>query len=227
MIKIVVLGSGSAGNATYIEIDGRKFLVDCGFTKPATKKRLATIGRTVEEIEGVIISHNHGDHTSPWLVRDNMIITDLSRTPFQAFELSHDAPCLGFTATDKDGNKVAIVSDTGCVSEEAMGHLFSCAVILIECNYDVDKLALGKYPVDRMERIAASDGHLRNECAAEVVECVAWDGLKYVLCLHLSSSNNHPDLARFCMESVLVGLGVKAEVIISEQKKPTRMISIL
>lgn len=227
MIKLVVLGSGSDGNATYIDIDGKKYLVDCGFTKPATKKRLATFGRTIEELEGVIISHNHKDHTSPWLVRDNMIITDLECTPFKDFDLSHDAPCKGYTATDKDGNKVGIVSDTGIIPEEAIGHLFDCAVILIETNYDVDKLAVGKYPIELLERIASEQGHCRNECAAELVECVAWDGLKYVVCMHLSKSNNHPDLARFCMESVLIGVGVNAEVIVSEQKTPTRMITIL
>lgn len=227
MIKLVVLGSGSSGNATYIDIDGKKYLVDCGFTKIQTKKRLATIGRTIEELEGVIISHDHKDHTSPWLVRDNMIITDLERTPFKAFDLSHDAPCKGYTATDKDGNKVGIVSDTGVIPEEAIGHLFDCAVILVETNYDVDMLAVGKYQVELLERIASGDGHLRNECAAELAGCVAWAGLQVVVCMHLSRSNNHPDMARFCMESVLVGLGVKAEVIVSEQKTPTRMITIL
>lgn len=227
MIKLVVLGSGSDGNATYIDIDGKKYLVDCGFTKPATKKRLATFGRTIEELEGVIISHDHKDHVSPWLVRDNMIITDLTGTPFKSFSLSHDAACLGYTATDKDGNKVGIVSDTGVIPEEAVGELFDCAILLCETNYDVDMLARGKYPIELLERIASEQGHCRNECAAELVEMVVCDKLKYVVCMHLSRSNNHPDLARFCMESVLRGAGSKAEVLVSEQKTPTRMVSIL
>lgn len=227
MIKLVVLGSGSKGNATYIDIDDHKYLVDCGFTKPAIKKRLALIGKTIEELDGVIISHNHGDHISPWLTHDDMIINDLSNTPFKSFDLSHDAPCRGFTATDKDNNKIAIVSDTGCVPEETMSNLFDCAAILIECNYDVEMLAFGKYTLDRIDRIASSEGHLRNECAAEVIECVVWNGLKHVVCVHLSQSNNHPDLARFCIESALQKAGVQADVIVSEQAKPTRMISIL
>jgi phosphoribosyl 1,2-cyclic phosphodiesterase len=223
MIKIVVLGSGSSGNATYIDIDGRRFLVDCGFTKPATTKRLATFGRTIEDIEGVLVSHDHKDHTSPWIVRDGLLIKDTAGTPFTTFELSHDEPCVGYTAKDKDGNKIAIISDTGCVQEEAIKHLFGCSVILIETNYDVFMLAQSSYPVERMERIVSEDGHLRSECAAEVVEMVACEKLKYIVCMHLSSSNNHPDLVRFCMNSI----GTKAEVVISEQKKPSRMITIL
>jgi len=223
VIKLVVLGSGSDGNATYVDIDGRRFLIDCGFTRIATTKRLATFGRTIEDIEGVLISHDHKDHVSPWLAKEHLIITDLANTPFTAFNLSHDAHCVGYTATDKDGNKIAIVSDTGCVPEEAVAHLFDCAVILVETNYDVDMLARGKYPTELLERIASHDGHLRNECAAELVEAVACSKLKYIICMHLSKSNNHPDLVRFCMNSI----GTGAEVIVSEQKTPTRMVTIL
>lgn len=225
MIKLAVLGSGSAGNSTFIDIDGRKFLIDCGFTKIQTKKRLSTIGRTIEELEGVLVSHDHKDHTSPWLVKENKIITELAGTPFESFQLSHDAPCLGYTAVDKAGNKVGVVSDTGCIPEEAIGHLFGCAVLLVETNYDVDMLAVGKYPTELLERIASEEGHCRNECAAELVECVAWDGLKYVVGMHLSRSNNHPDLVQFCLKTAVHGTG--AEVLVSEQKTPTRMITIL
>lgn len=225
MIKLSVLGSGSGGNATYIDIDGRKYLIDCGFTKIQTKKRLALIGRTIDEMEGVIVSHDHKDHTSPWLIKENMIITELDGTPFESFQLSHDAPCLGYTAIDKDGHKVGIVSDTGCIPEEAIGKLFDCAVLLVECNYDVDMLSVGKYPIDLLERIASEEGHCRNECAAELVEVVAWPGLKYVVGMHLSRSNNHPDLVRFCLSSAVHWLEC-AEVIVSEQKTPTKMITI-
>ena len=223
MLKIVVLGSGSTANATYIEVDGRRWLIDCGFTKPATKKRLATFGRTIEDIEGILVSHDHKDHTSPWIVRENRVIRDLPGTPFTSFELSHDTPCLGFTAVDKAGNKVGIVSDTGCIPEEAVGHLFGCCVLLVETNNDIDLLAVGKYPTELLERIASEKGHLRNECAAELVEMVACEKLQYIVCLHLSAANNHPDLVRFCINSI----GTGAEVIITDQKQPSRMVTIL
>ena len=225
MIKLVVLGSGSVGNATYIDIDGKKYLVDCGFTKPATKKRLATFGRTIEELEGVIISHDHNDHTSPWLVRDNMIITDLTGTPFKSFALSHDAACLGYTATDKDGNKVGIVSDTGVIPEEAVGELFDCAVLLVETNYLIELLVNSPYSIDMQERITSCVGHLRVECAAELVEMVVCDKLKYVVGIHLSKVNNQPELARFCLNTSTHGTG--AEVIISQQDKPTKMMVVM
>lgn len=225
LIKLSVLGSGSAGNSTFIDIDGRKYLIDCGFTKIQTKKRLESIGRSIEEIEGVLVSHDHKDHTSPWLIKDNMIITELAGTPFDSFQLSHDAPCLGYTAIDKDGNKVGIVSDTGCIPEEAIGKLFDCAVLLVETNYSIELLVESPYSTDMQERIASNVGHLRSECAAELVEMVAWDGLRYVIGIHLSKTNNHPDLVRFCLTTA--AHGTYAEVIISQQHEPTKMMVVM
>jgi len=224
MIKIVVLGSGSKGNSTYIDVDGKKILLDCGFTKIATKKRLATIGRVVEDIEGVFVTHDHKDHCSPWIFKENLVIDNLEEYPFiSRFLLSHDSECFGYTVQDKAGNKVALLTDTGCIPEEVIPHLYGCSAILIETNYDVDMLVDAPYPTELLERIASNEGHLRNECAAELIELVACEKLQYIVGLHLSSNNNHPDLIRFCMDSIKTG----AEVIISEQKKPSKMITLM
>ena len=227
MIKIVVLGSGSKGNSTYIDIDGRKFLIDCGFTRIATKKRLATIGRTIEEVEGVLVSHDHKDHTSPWLIKENMIIPDSATTPFRTFRLSHDAECTGYTATDKDGNKVGFISDTGCIPEEAIKHLFDCSIILVETNYSIDMLIETPYPIELQERIASETGHLRDECAGELVEMVAWEGLKFVVGMHLSSKAINETLARFELESAVREKAPNCEVIISTQGTPTKIMVVL
>ena len=224
MIKLVVLGSGSKGNSIYFDVDGFRFLVDCGFTKIATKKRLATFGRVVEDIKAVFVTHYHGDHVSPWIVKAELIEEDLGKHPFiTVFDLSHDSPCVGYTIKDKSGNKVAIIPDTGCIPEMAIAHLFDCSAILIETNYDIETLVVAKYPFELLERIASDHGHLRNECAAELVETVACEKLQYLVGLHLSSNNNHPDLVRFCLSSA----GTGAEVIVADQKIPTKMITII
>lgn len=239
MMKICVLGSGSKGNATYIDIDGTKILVDCGFSKKEVNKRLATIGRSIDDIQHIFITHNHGDHLAPWLVKsgDSRVrsiccapyIHSYSKNAFKVekFLLSHDSESHGYTFTNKQGQKVAILMDTGCVPEEVLPHLFDCSAILIETNYDVDMLAVGKYPIELLERIASDHGHLRSECAAEVIEMVAGPKLQYVCCMHLSSSNNHPDLARFCIDSVLQGEDFRPEVIVSDQRKPTKLMVVM
>jgi phosphoribosyl 1,2-cyclic phosphodiesterase len=234
MIKIVVLGSSSKGNAIYFNVDGHQFLIDCGFTKKETTKRLALIGKEIKDIERVFVTHDHGDHCAPWIVKEGLkVITGselvvyerlFDTTKIVSFPLSHDGEnSVGYVIKDREGHKVAVLNDTGCILEEVIPYLFDCSAIMIETNYDVEMLAVGKYPTDLLERIASDHGHLRNECAAEAVEVVAWPGLQYIVCLHLSASNNHPDLARFCMESLQTG----AEVIVAEQQKPSKLMVIL
>lgn len=223
MIKFSVLGSGSRGNATYFDVDGTRFLIDCGFTKPMTSKRLASIGRSVEDIQMVFFTHDHGDHRSPWVISEGLAVDDGEFFPFiTSFPLSHDTDCVGYIVEDSDGNRVALITDTGCVPDEVVPLLFDCNAILIEMNYDVDMLAMGKYTVERLERVASSIGHLRNECAAELVEGVASDRLEYLVALHLSEAHNNPTMVQYCLDSLETG----ADVVISQQNHATPLMAI-
>src|ERR1039457_2878863 len=62
-MRITILGSGSAGNCTLIETDTTKLLVDAGLSGRQISQRLALISRNLEEITGVILTHEHSDHT--------------------------------------------------------------------------------------------------------------------------------------------------------------------
>ena len=117
--------------------------------------------------------------------------------------------------------------DTGCVTEEVISHLFDCSVIMIETNYSIEMLIDSPYPTELQERIASDHGHLRDQCAAEVVGMVAWPGLEYVVAMHLSSNCINPTLARFELNSAIRDIVPRCEVVVSDQKKPTRMMVIL
>lgn len=62
MLKFSVLGSGSSGNASFVEGDNASVLVDCGFSYANLKRRIESIGRSLDEIEAVFITHEHTDH---------------------------------------------------------------------------------------------------------------------------------------------------------------------
>lgn len=62
MLSFSVLGSGSSGNATFIQGAYTSILLDCGFSLPQIKKRLESIGKDIEEIEAIFITHEHVDH---------------------------------------------------------------------------------------------------------------------------------------------------------------------
>ena len=61
-MKITVLASGSGGNTTYLETENTKILIDCGISYRQITQRLATKELSLENIDGVLITHEHTDH---------------------------------------------------------------------------------------------------------------------------------------------------------------------
>ena len=61
-LSITHLGSGSRGNSTLIESEDTKILIDNGFSGRQLEKRLSVMELTPQNIDGIIISHHHGDH---------------------------------------------------------------------------------------------------------------------------------------------------------------------
>lgn len=63
-MKIVVLASGSLGNATYVIGEDAKILIDAGISKRQIENRLNTVGINAFEADAILITHEHCDHTS-------------------------------------------------------------------------------------------------------------------------------------------------------------------
>jgi phosphoribosyl 1,2-cyclic phosphodiesterase len=61
-MKFTVLGSGSTGNAVLIRAGETRVLVDAGLSARETVRRLALVGEDATKLDGVIITHEHGDH---------------------------------------------------------------------------------------------------------------------------------------------------------------------
>jgi phosphoribosyl 1,2-cyclic phosphodiesterase len=60
-----VLGSGSGGNASLLELDGAGLLVDIGLGPRQLASRLRAVGFGWESIRGVVLTHTHSDHWNP------------------------------------------------------------------------------------------------------------------------------------------------------------------
>jgi phosphoribosyl 1,2-cyclic phosphodiesterase len=61
-VCLTILGSGSAGNCVYLETDQARVLIDAGFSSRQIRKRLASIGRTPENLTAILVTHEHSDH---------------------------------------------------------------------------------------------------------------------------------------------------------------------
>lgn len=56
------LASGSKGNSIFFGSDQTKILIDAGLSARALRMRLAEINISLEEIDAILITHEHGDH---------------------------------------------------------------------------------------------------------------------------------------------------------------------
>ena len=63
MLSLTVLGSGSSGNCAVIRTDRTCLLLDAGLSARRTVQRLEAVGLKVEDLDGILLTHEHGDHT--------------------------------------------------------------------------------------------------------------------------------------------------------------------
>lgn len=110
-MRFASLGSGSAGNGLIIEQSSTRLLLDCGFGLKDTLHRLARLGLQADDIAGILVTHEHDDHTSGvfklankyripvWLTYGTYVMSQKLIPKDQGFELhvidSHQAFNIG------------------------------------------------------------------------------------------------------------------------------------
>jgi phosphoribosyl 1,2-cyclic phosphodiesterase len=227
-VEVLVLASGSSGNAALITAGETSLLVDAGISALALRTRLAEFGRRVEEITAILLTHEHSDHVKGLEVL-------LKRTPLPVFatagtwsqlrvhaasggellsgrELrlggltvhpvatSHDACEPVAMAISDGGLRLGLCTDTGVFTTLLAQRFAGCDVLLIEANHDADMLRHGPYPWPLKQRIASRHGHLANHQTAEALDHLGLDHTRAVVALHLSEHNNQPSLVREVLE---------------------------
>ena len=63
-MRFASLGSGSEGNALLVAVGQTRVLMDCGFGLQDTVMRLERLGVSAEQLNGIVVTHEHGDHIS-------------------------------------------------------------------------------------------------------------------------------------------------------------------
>jgi phosphoribosyl 1,2-cyclic phosphodiesterase len=66
LLRFASLGSGSSGNCLVVEsgdlLGATRVLIDCGLKLRDTERRLARLGLAPADINGILVTHEHGDH---------------------------------------------------------------------------------------------------------------------------------------------------------------------
>ncbi|MBP9524410.1 MAG: MBL fold metallo-hydrolase [Ottowia sp.] len=249
MLRFRSLASGSSGNATLIEgSDGlhrTRVLVDCGLGLRQLIARLAVEGIGPADLDGIFITHEHGDHIgcAPMLVARygvplwtsagtaqyaafaglesalNLVrdgqVFAIGGLQLHPFTVPHDAR-EPLQLRCTDGDRVlGLMTDIGHVTGHALAALAGCHALVLESNHDVELLAQSRYPDFLKRRVGGQHGHLSNVQAAAALGALHHDRLNTVVAAHLSERNNRPELVTRAFAAVL-GCG-EADVLLAER----------
>jgi phosphoribosyl 1,2-cyclic phosphodiesterase len=229
-MRFCSLGSGSGGNATVVEArDGStstRLLIDCGFSLRELKRRLGRACLGVDDLDGVFLTHEHGDHVgcAVALARRHGVPLWMSAGTWQAigapdlgpllhvaqdgamlsigdlavlpFAVPHDAAEPLQLRLSDGARRLGVLTDAGSTPPSLGALLAGCDAVLIECNHDTELLGLCGYPAFLQRRIGGALGHLSNRLAAELLARCMHGALRHVVAAHLSVRSNRPALAR-------------------------------
>ncbi len=63
MLELAVLGSGSSGNSALLCLGDTRILIDAGLSARQLCVRLESLGVDPDSLSGILLTHEHGDHT--------------------------------------------------------------------------------------------------------------------------------------------------------------------
>ncbi|WP_461201444.1 MBL fold metallo-hydrolase [Anoxybacillus sp. TBDG-1] len=148
----------------------------------------------------------------------------------ESFGVSHDAAEPMFYVFHHEGKKLALITDTGYVSERMKGIIRQADVFVFESNHDVEMLRMGKYPWNIKRRILSDIGHVSNEDAGLALADVIGDQTKRIYLAHLSQDNNMKELARMTVTQVLerkgMIIGEFFQLYDTDPARPTALVSV-
>jgi phosphoribosyl 1,2-cyclic phosphodiesterase len=231
-MRFASLGSGSRGNATLVAAGSTMVMVDCGFSRRETERRMARLGCTPAQLAAILVTHEHGDHlrgvcalarhyeVPVWLssgtrlmLRDEVLpelrcfdamgAVALGDLEVHPFTVPHDAREPCQFVFGDGKHRFGLLTDTGRITAHIRDCLDGCDALMLECNHDPDMLAEGPYSDSLKARVGGPLGHLSNVQAACLLGQIDGSRLRHVVAAHLSEKNNHPELARSALAGAL------------------------
>jgi phosphoribosyl 1,2-cyclic phosphodiesterase len=251
-MKICVLSSGSKGNSSLIITDKTKVLIDDGMQLPYIEDSLKELNMTVNDLDGILITHEHDDHIKglrkliskydPLLYVDTKLYEVLNKSlkdfryelyddnlligdlKINVMKMSHDSViCNGFIIKENK-KELVYITDTGYINRKYIELTSNKDMYVIESNHDEEMLENGPYPYFLKQRVISDRGHLSNMQTSKYLKKVIGDKTKKIIFIHLSETNNTP-------EKVVETFNKYNEfnndkIIISKQNEPTEVIEV-
>jgi len=148
----------------------------------------------------------------------------------ESFAVSHDAADPMFYTFHQSDRKLAIITDTGYVSDRMKGFIRGADSFVFESNHDVSMLQMSRYPWSIKRRILSDVGHVSNEDAAVAISSVVEEKETRIYLSHLSKDNNMKDLARMSVKQTLETCGIITGEYVhlydTDAEKPTELVTV-
>ena len=252
-LKIVSLASGSKGNCALIFSDKTAILCDAGIPITRIKERLCSVGFSLEDISGVVVTHEHSDHicaisrltrnvplyahplTAKAIYDKQGGLLNYKRVDFYEngfyigdievvpFRISHDATYPLGYTFRCGDSKISIATDMGVVSNNVFQNIKDSQIVLLESNYDEEMLRTGPYCAQLKARILSNKGHMSNVMAGELALRLVEGPLQTLILGHLSETNNMPGLALDNMKGCLGEKYEKIRVVVALQHEKSEI----
>lgn len=215
MIRYVMVSSSSRGNAAFIYSDTTLIQVDMGVTLSALKKAISLTPYHLEDIQALLITHEHSDHIKglslvgysrlqiptfagkgtlkePTHIVEEETSFEIGDFTIIPIRTSHDAEHpLGFIFI-QGNEKLVYMTDTGYIPEESLPYMENANFYIVESNHDLKMLKESSRPMVLKRRIHSKHGHLSNEESANYFVELVGVKTKEITLAHLSLECNTP-----------------------------------
>lgn len=214
-MKLIILGSSSKGNCYLLDNGKECMMIECGVSFKDVQK---AVNFDISRIQGVLVSHEHGDHakhvqkcisaripcymsqgTKEALKLDecNLVhalkeldVCKIGSFRVQPFATQHDArEPFGFLIFHPECGKVLFATDTHYLRYTFPG----LNNILIECNYRQDILDAnvdaGKLPMAL--RLRTMKSHCSFDTCREILMANDLSKVNNIVLIHLSDGNSN------------------------------------
>ena len=165
-MRVCSLASSSKGNCNIVYTDTEILLVDMGITLKDLEEKFARLKLDAKNIVGVLITHEHSDHTKGILslVRkynvpiychydavdgvicktkiSSLCVSRFADAEFKigSFKVSCFKVCHDVCCVGfnivENGNKISIVTDLGHTTKEIVERLYDSRLVILEANHD-------------------------------------------------------------------------------------------
>jgi len=230
-IQFCSLGSGSKGNSTLISFDETIILIDCGFSLKETCRRLALKGLAPEQISAILVTHEHADHITGVAglsskysipvfinkgtslhsrcasIKNQQIFNSHCSFEFAEFNIlpvavPHDSREATQFILTASGQTIGLLTDVGHITSHIIDSYSVCDGLLLEFNYEHERLMQGSYPISLKRRVSGDLGHLSNQQSIDMLSKIASPKLKQLVVMHISEENNSAELVNRKLDSL-------------------------